>query len=195
MLTMIKIKPITVVLICFVILQSKAQEISLETKIKQVKQTVSALLAVKKWDSVISKPLSESTEGGEARYYYQNKNLKKIIHYQFGETYKAVTEYYLKKEKAVFIYELLYRYNRPITWDSIVMKENKDDDQVWDLKKVKRYEKRNYFYNNQLIKQIITTPESTREVTTNLNDQRNIILAGFSKLLAIPTNPLQEEKQ
>ncbi len=95
MLTMIKIRPITVVLICFVILQSNAQEVNIETKIKQVKETVLALLAVKKWDSVSFKPLFESTQ----------------------------------------------------------------------------------------------------EMTTNLNEQRNIILARFSKLFATPTNSLQEEKQ
>lgn len=47
----------------------------------------------------------ESTEGGEAKYYYQKNKLEKIITRIFGESGQILTEYYLLNGQLSFVYE------------------------------------------------------------------------------------------
>lgn len=47
----------------------------------------------------------ESTEGGEAKYYYDGNTLKKIVARLYFETGDLYTEYYIKNNKVYFIYE------------------------------------------------------------------------------------------
>ncbi len=181
-----KFSIVVFLLICFV--QGTAQEKNRSEQIKRIKENFSQINSVAQWDSIVRLPFFESTEGGEIAYFYKNAQLKKIITNQFGETFKSITEYYLDNDNLSFIYEKFFRYNRPITWDSTAMKEN-NDNQVWDIKKSVIKEKRNYFYNNRLIKQIITTPDETRTQLSGLTEEEDRQLQAFHAMILLKDNP------
>ncbi len=175
-----------IVFFCFT--KGFTQSKDIDKQIKRVKENFTQVNSVAQWDSIVSRPVFETTQGGEATYYYKKAQLKKISAHQYGELFKAVTEYYLDHDKLSFVYEKTYRYNRPIYWDSVMMKEN-NDNQVWDIKKSTVTQTRDYFYNNQLIKQITTTSGETKTRFSGLTEEEIKRLQAFNKLLLSKNNP------
>lgn len=58
--------------------------------------------------------LGESTEGGALVGYYQSGKLRKLVANYYGESGRAVEEYYLIEGKPVFILRTDFRYKSPI---------------------------------------------------------------------------------
>ena len=125
----------------------------LSKELKPIKDNFTRINAKKSWTTIDTVGLWESLEGGQVNYYYSSDTLEKIIVRNFGETYQTITEYYIQKQQLSFVLNKVYNYNRPILYDSLVMKEN-NDNQVWDFNKSKIEETRSYFKNGKMIHQI-----------------------------------------
>ena len=103
-------------------------------------------------------------EGSEVKYHIEDETLKKIVVYDYGETGKKITVYYLVLEKPFLIHELIFTYNRPIYWDEELMNEN-GDNETFNINKTKKREVKSYFAGEHLIHQ-----EFSPERSFNLND-------------------------
>lgn len=132
---------------------SFAQEEYMREQLEPIKQNFTKINTVKNWTKIIKKELWESTEGGEAQFFYQEDSLFKIVVRSFGETRQAIHEFYLLNGQLSFSYYKETIYNRPLLYDSTSMIEN-NDNQVFDIKKSEIIEERSYFSNGQLIRQI-----------------------------------------
>ncbi|GAA5044557.1 hypothetical protein GCM10011506_48130 [Marivirga lumbricoides] len=119
-------------------------------KLKPINENVNRINEITEWTSVDERDLEQSTEGGTATYYFQKDTLLKIAVVNFGETGKAIQEFYTKDGQLSFVLETDYTYNRPITWDSTAMKEN-NDTQVFDMDQSEIMENASYFDNGILI--------------------------------------------
>ena len=130
---------------------------------------------IHKWTVVDSVDLFESTEGGEAKFYFSNKQLQKISVIYFGETGKTIEDYYLLDSKLSFVFRKELRYNRPIFWDE-------PDDEKFDIDKSIITETRSYFYKDVLFEQIISS-EGNKEIRNdNLENEQESIKTNFNKL-------------
>jgi hypothetical protein len=125
----------------------------LADRLKPIRENFKRINSITKWTSTDKIDLDESTEGGEATFYYSAGILEKIVTRHFGETFQQLTEYYLLNGKLSFVFEKLYKYNRPVYYDSASVKENKDD-QAFDFEKAEIIEDRSYFENEKLIHQV-----------------------------------------
>ena len=130
------------------------------TIIDSIKANFKKLNSIEKWDKIVKIDLDDTTEGGEANYYYLNNQLAKIVVKQYGENFQLISEYYTINNQLSFVYEKMYQYNRPITYDSVMMKEN-GDNEIFDFDKSEIVETRSYFDNEQLIQQISNDAEKS----------------------------------
>ena len=121
-------------------------------KLKPIVEIFSTINATKNWTAVKEADLNVSTEGGTATYYFKDSALKKVAVKIYGEMGKLIKEYYLDKNKLVFVYEKEYKYNRPMYYDSAKMKKL-NDTAVFDMNKSDITEDRSYFENGILIHQ------------------------------------------
>ena len=135
---------------------NESQEENIKTekeKITVINDNFARINSTKNWSKKIVKELWESTEGGEANFFYLDNNLEKVTEIHFGETGQNLTEYYFSNNKLSFIFEKEMHYNRPITY---IKELNKDivDGIYFDFNKSEITEVRSYIYNDKLIKQI-----------------------------------------
>lgn len=127
----------------------------LTKELKPVRKNFKRVNSIQEWDSIVSIDLYESTEGGYANFYYQNRRLEKVLERNFGETAQWLTEYYLHNNKLSFVLEKKSEYNRPFYWDSTHLKEF-GDTAVFDFSKSQLEESRSYFLNKKLVHQILS---------------------------------------
>ncbi len=104
------------------------------------------------WARVQKVELYESTEGGEAVFYYLNGQPQKITAVYLGETGQQQTTFYLRNNLPAFVLEQFYQYNRPITQNLAAMRE-RGDKEVFDFAKSTITTARSYFDHGQLIYQ------------------------------------------
>lgn len=124
----------------------------------------------------------ESTEGGYMCTYKDLVgNNRKIICSYFGETGKAIIEYYLKNDKLIFVLIQRYEYNRPFYWDEKMAKEN-GDSIVFDDSKTKISENRYYFDNSENIIQWIDINKKTIIDKQKLDSVKVEIISEYNKL-------------
>ncbi len=152
-------------------------------RLKPIRENFKLINSISKWASVDKQDLYESTEGGEATFYYSNSVLEKIVTRHFGETFQQLTEYYLLNGKLSFTFEKSYKYNRPIYYDSTSMKENKDN-QAFDFEKSEIIEERSYFDKGKLIHQVNNQKRGVGSpfAADYLLTEQKRILADFDKL-------------
>lgn len=150
--------------------------------LESVRKNFKRINSIKKWASTEKFDLWESTEGGEAQYYYSEHTLEKIIVRHFGETFQNLVEYYLRNDSLSFVYEKSLKYNRPIYWDSIAMTEN-NDNQVFDYGQSEIIEVRSYFLNNILVHQLNSEDCGSPFNEEYLRDEQNLIQTKFNKLI------------
>lgn len=125
----------------------------LTEELKIVRENFKKINSVEKWDLIKEKNLWETTEGGIVKYYFLDDSLRKMIVRRFGDTFQYLAEFYLLKGELSFVFEKHLEYNRPITYDSINMVEN-NDNQVFDFEKSEIVEERSYFLNGKLVHQL-----------------------------------------
>jgi hypothetical protein len=135
---------------------NESQEENIKTekeKITVIKNNFARVNSTKNWSKKIFKELWESTEGGEANFFYLHNNLEKITEIHYGETGQNLTEYYFSNKKLSFIFEKETHYNRPITYTKELNKDI-EDGIYFDINQSEITEIRSYFYDDKLIKQI-----------------------------------------
>ena len=76
-----------------------------------------------------------SAEGGELEAYFDGDSIKKIVATHFGESGKAVEEFYYWDDQLIFIFRKDFHYDKPLSGKTVSTEEN-----------------RFYFNNDQLIK-------------------------------------------
>ena len=127
----------------------------LTEKLKLIRGNFKRINSIKidNWSSVVTKNLDNTNEGGEVTYYHFNNNLDKIITKEYAETFQVMTEYYLLNGELSFVFQKELKYNRPIYYDSLEMKEM-NDKEAFHIDKSEIEEYRSYFENGKLISQI-----------------------------------------
>lgn len=149
--------------------------INFEKEIQLIKDNFHRINAIKKWTVIDSVDLYETTEGGEAKFYFSNKKLQKIVAVYYGEAGQAVEEYYLLDSKLSFVFRKDFSYNRPIYWDE-------PNDEKFSFDKSIITETRSYFYKDVLFEQIKTSEDNKEILNDNLEKEQESIKMIFNKL-------------
>lgn len=92
---------------------------------------------ISKWTKIQKEFLEGTNEGGEAKFFFLNNQLKKITTDQMGETFRLVREYYLDNSKLIFVFESFEKYHMP-----------------FDRSNSKFFESRKYFNDEKIFKRI-----------------------------------------
>ena len=121
-------------------------------KLKPIIIKFLSINASNNWDSIKTVDLYGSSEGGEATFYFKDKQIQKAISKYYGETGREIKEYYLNNDSLIFVYETTYKYNRPIYFDSSKMVETKDT-AAFEMDETAVVEERSYFINARLVHQ------------------------------------------
>ena len=122
----------------------------LTEKLKPIRANFKRINSIAKWTIIKTKDIWETTEGGEAKFYYLNGQLEKITTRHFGETFQLLAEYYLLKGQLSFVFEKSYKYNRPFYHNSKAM----NDTETFDFEKSEIIEDRSYFDKEKLLHQL-----------------------------------------
>ena len=154
----------------------------LTDRLKPIRINFKRINSIKNWTSVDTEELSGSTEGGEAKYYFQKVQLEKIVARHYGETFQLQTEYYLLKGQLSFVFERCHKYNRPLYYDSTAMKEN-NDTEAFDFDKSEVIEDRSYFENGKLLHQINNQDRISPFADDYLLEEQKKIKADFDRLI------------
>ena len=152
--------------------------------LKVIRENFKRINSITKWTSTEKKELNEATEGSEAIFYYANSGLEKIVTQHFGETFQRSTEYYLLADQLSFVFEKSTKYNRPLYYDSVAMKES-NDNQVFDIKKSETDEHRSYFDKGKLIHKIIKQNSGSQLADNTLSEEQKRIMEAYNKLRAM----------
>jgi hypothetical protein len=153
----------------------------LGSELKSIRENFKKINSIQNWDNILEKELSETTEKGVVKYYYENKVLQKFVTRNFGETFQILTEYYLLNGKLSFVFEKSYEYNRPIYYNLKSAAENNDTEK-FDIEKSEIIETRNYFINGKLIHQINNQDCGSPFADDYLLEEENRIKERFTKL-------------
>ena len=156
----------------------------LVARLRPIRDNFARINAINHWSTAIKKDLEETTEGGEAVFYYLDGRLEKIATRHFGETFQQLTEFYLLNGQLSFVFEKSYKYNRPMYYDSTAMKEN-NDNQVFDLEKSTIIENRSYFENGKLIHQVNNEDDGASFAEKYLLGEQKRIKEDFDKLMQL----------
>ncbi len=156
----------------------------LTEELRPIRDNFKRINSISDWTSIDKKELWETTEGGEAHFYFKNDILEKIITRHFGETFQKLTEYYLLDNELSFVFEKSYQYNRPIYYDSTMMKENKDTE-VFNFEKSEIIEDRSYFIYGKLIHQANNQDCGSPMADDYLAEEQIRILDSFKSLIQL----------
>lgn len=151
-------------------------------RLKPIRENFKRINSITTWDSINNRELAESTEGGEAKYYYRQGKLEKIVTRHFGETFQKLTEYYLLNGQLSFVFEKVHKYNRPMYYDSAAMKENADSE-AFDFEKSFIIEGRSYFDKGEMIHQVNNQDGGSPFAVDYLIEQQNRLLTDFRLLM------------
>lgn len=136
-----------------------ATDASLKEKQEEIESRYRVLRSKRNWLSIDTISIGGPVKPGYAIYSSSSEGLKKIIAQKYGKSSQVKSEYYLENGKPFFVYSFRYVYNRAIDYDSTAMIKN-NDTEVFDFKKSRIVEVRDYFENGRLIKQITNFAQS-----------------------------------
>lgn len=156
----------------------------LTERLKPIRANFKRINSISNWTTIKTKDILETTEGGEAKFYYLNGQIEKITIRHFGETFQLLTEYYLLKGQLSFVFAKSYKYKKPIYYDSISMKEN-NDTEVFDFEKSDVVEDRSYFDNGKLLHQINSQDLGSPFADNYLVEEQKRIKSDFEKLIKL----------
>ena len=149
--------------------------------LRPIRANFQRISTISRWSSVVTRDLEEPGEGGEATFYYADERLEKVVTRHFGEMGQQQADYYLLNGQLSFVLEKLYRYNRPIYYDSTAMQQALDTEAfAFDSSAVA--ERRSYFAQNQLVHQIPRSGPAA-SVTQPLPQEQERINAEFQAAL------------
>ena len=81
----------------------------IKTQFAEINKNLKSYKRIEKTDT------TETTERNEVLLYYKGKDIKRITATYYGETGKALQEYYFFDKKLIFCYCIDYHYNMPFT--------------------------------------------------------------------------------
>lgn len=174
----------------------------LAPQLRTIRANFKWLNSISEWPLVTRHQL-DSGEGGELTAYWYGRQPDKMLVRRYGETYQALTEYYLLRGELSFVFEKVRHYNRPIYYGAKQARQNHDD-QAFDIHKSELEETRSYFSRGQLIHQIRRPVVSPTDRLRRTEQQR--LLADFTEMLRLgqldyraathrpPTQPPHTEK-
>lgn len=120
-----------------------------------------------------SKDLNDySTEGGSVSVFSDKDQIRKAKTIFYGETGKAITEYYFWDNKVFFIFRQNYRYNSSI----YITEDTEEGFEAYDENKTKIYEDRYYFLNETLVRWIDENKEKIDRYSSSFNEKQKAIL-------------------
>ena len=157
-------------------------ETDINARLKPIRDNFTKVNQVKNWTAIIEKELMETTEGGEAFFYYLSGQLQKIISRNYGETFQNLAEYYLLDGKLSFVYEKNFHYNRPIYYDSTNMIEN-NDTEVFNFEKSEISEDRSYFEKGKLFHQIRSDKTAGILSKNDMTQEQKRITENYERLI------------
>lgn len=161
----------------------------LARRLQPIRANYQQLNAVRRWDKVVRRERHNSTDGGEAAYYYQAGRLAKVVTHDYGETGQWLTEYYLLPDQQLsFVYEKTYDYNRPYYQDS-AQAQVMGDSVVFDLAKSRIEETRSYFVQGRLIRQLGNPVGGSAPPNKARQAEQKRLLADFNELLHLLNQP------
>ncbi|MCC3157243.1 hypothetical protein LJ737_08335 [Hymenobacter sp. 15J16-1T3B] len=144
---------------------------------------VGQLKGVRRWQKVLKRELHNSTDGGEAAYYYQKGRLAKIEARNYGETGRQLAEYYLWPDgQLAFVFETDYEYNQPYYQDSAWVREMGGGER-FDFAKSRIKKTRSYFVQNQLMPLPTDPARSTSEAVKRRAAEQKRLRADLTDLL------------
>jgi hypothetical protein len=156
----------------------------LTQKLIPIRENFKRVNSIENWIEIKQIDIWETTEGGFVNFYFQEHKLEKIITRHFGETAQKLTEYYLLNEELSFVFEKLYKYNRPIYWDSKAKEEN-NDTEVFEFEKSEIIEDRSYFANEKLLHQINNQDCGSPFASDYLMEEQERLLTEFKRLIKL----------
>lgn len=140
--------------------------------------------AITTWTKTDTLELEDTTESGEATYFYHNGMLEKIVATYYGEMFQRTATYYLLDRQLSLVISTTYHYNRPLYYDEEMMLEN-DDSEAFDFDKSTLVAHRSYFEDGVLIHR----PSDAKDTTsTSEIDELPKIMAEFKSLTATNNN-------
>ncbi|MGY3795182.1 hypothetical protein [uncultured Aquimarina sp.] len=153
-------------------------------ELRPIRESFKKINSTTNWTEIKEKELRETTEGGEAKFYYLKDDLSKIVTIQFGKTFQKLTEYYLSDNGLSFVFEKSYKDNRPIYYDSKTKEENNDTEE-FDFEKSEIIEERSYFKSNKLIHQLNNQDCGSPFPLDYLLKEEKRIITNFQSLMKI----------
>lgn len=154
---------------------------ALTKRLKPIRENFKRINAITNWSKVDTTDPGNALEGSEARLYYYNGKMEKIIASYWGETYQQIDEYYLLNGNLSFVFEKTYRYNRPIYYDSAAMKAAQDT-AAFDFDKSTIIEVRSYFDNGKLFYRLNSRNNTSPITAGYLLQEQTRILTDFKRL-------------
>jgi hypothetical protein len=99
-----------------VVASPRAADSSVEEKIKSIRAKYAEIEKELKDCRQVKRDLpDESAEGGELTAYFKASNLRKLSAKFFGETGKALEEYYFAENQVIFVLRVESRYTKPMS--------------------------------------------------------------------------------
>ncbi len=154
----------------------------LEQQLQPIRTNFKKINSTTSWTQVKEKILTETGEGGYALFYYQGKQLQKIVARQYGETFQQLDEYDLRNGQLSFVLERSYRYNRPIFYDSAAMKAN-EDSEAFDFGSSRIEENRCYFLQGRLAHLLNNQDCGAPFASDFLQEEEKRIKAAYKQLI------------
>ena len=156
----------------------------IDNKVKTIRENFKRINSTSKWTKVDTKSIhGQSTEGGTAKFYYSINGLEKIVATYYGETGKSIEEYYLENGKILFVFEQIYRYNRPIYWDEQRAQEHGDNEE-FDMEKSEITENR-YYFDKDILFQQLKGNEKKKILGIELKQEETRLKETFQKLITL----------
>lgn len=140
--------------------------------------------AISTWTKTDTLELEDTTESGEATYFYLNGMLEKIVATYYGEMFQRTATYYLLDRQLSLVISTTYHYNRPLYYDEEMMLEN-NDSEAFDFDKSTIVLHRSYFEDGVLIHRLSDAKDTTS--TTEI-DELTKIMTEFKILTASNNN-------
>ena len=172
-----------ILFLCLSLCSVSAQTSTAQTQL--IRENFLRINAKTNWTKIDTLELWVSAEGGDALFFYESDTLAKIRARYAGETWQGVEEYYFLAGQLSFVYEKDIRYNRPVTWDSVAMKEN-GDNQVFDFDKSKITEVRSYFVKGSIFKQLASENGAVELSPEQIETESARLIQAYQSLLDQP---------
>ena len=106
------------IIVCslFVTASIQAADSAVEEKVKTIRARYAEIEGSLKSCKEVKRDLpGESAEGGELTAYFKDSSLRKLSAEFFGETGKALEEYYFWENQLIFVFRVTSHYTKPMS--------------------------------------------------------------------------------